>query len=135
MIQSLLLFLVAGLFEIGGGYLFWLWLREGKSVWLAVIGVIILALYGVVPTLCGLWRRFYRVIHLLGLGGRSRSPRQVRFIGRVDRATGRFGHHVRAPVLAVSLQISSRSICRAIAGLTPLVIVFLSKSADTGFTA
>jgi hypothetical protein len=42
----------------------------------------------------------------------------------VDRATGRFGHHVRAPVLAASLQISSRSICRAIAGLTPLAIVF-----------
>ena len=51
MIQSLLLFVVAGICEIGGGYLFWLWLREGKSVWLAVIGVIVLAIYGVVPTL------------------------------------------------------------------------------------
>ena len=51
MIQSLLLFLVAGVCEIGGGYLFWLWLREGKSPWLAVIGVVILGVYGVIPTL------------------------------------------------------------------------------------
>jgi small multidrug resistance family-3 protein len=50
MIQSLLLFLAAGLCEIGGGYLFWLWLREGKSVWLAVIGAVVLAIYGVLPT-------------------------------------------------------------------------------------
>jgi small multidrug resistance family-3 protein len=51
MIQSLLLFIIAGLCEIGGGYLFWLWLREGKSFWLAVVGVVILAIYGVLPTL------------------------------------------------------------------------------------
>jgi small multidrug resistance family-3 protein len=51
MIQSLLLFLLAGLCEIGGGYLFWLWLREGKSPWLAVIGTVILAIYAVIPTL------------------------------------------------------------------------------------
>jgi small multidrug resistance family-3 protein len=51
MIQSLLFFVLAGLCEIGGGYLFWLWLREGKSIWFAVVGVIVLALYGVVPTL------------------------------------------------------------------------------------
>lgn len=51
MINSLLLFLVAGLFEIGGGYLFWLWLREGKSIWLAGFGAIALVLYGVIPTL------------------------------------------------------------------------------------
>jgi small multidrug resistance family-3 protein len=51
MIQSLLFFVIAGICEIGGGYLFWLWLREGKSVWLALIGVIVLAIYGVIPTL------------------------------------------------------------------------------------
>ncbi|MBG1262060.1 hypothetical protein F8S20_24745 [Nostoc sp. BAE] len=33
MIKSLLYFLWAGLFEIGGGYLIWLWLREGKPFW------------------------------------------------------------------------------------------------------
>ncbi len=47
MIQSLLLFVLAGVCEIGGGYLFWLWLREGKSPWLAVIGMVILGVYGV----------------------------------------------------------------------------------------
>ena len=51
MAQSLFFFLLAGICEIGGGYLFWLWLREGRSAWLAVIGVVILAIYGVVPTL------------------------------------------------------------------------------------
>lgn len=51
MVQSLFLFVIAGLCEIGGGYLFWLWLREGKSPWLGLIGVILMAVYGVVPTL------------------------------------------------------------------------------------
>jgi small multidrug resistance family-3 protein len=50
-VLSLLYFVLAGVFEIGGGYLVWLWLREGKSPWLAVLGVAVLALYGVVPTL------------------------------------------------------------------------------------
>jgi len=50
-IQSIFFFVLAGLCEIGGGYLVWLALREGKSIWLAVIGVAILGLYGAVPTL------------------------------------------------------------------------------------
>ena len=50
-IQSLLYFLIAGLFEIGGGYLIWLWLKEGKSIWLGLIGGLVLVLYGVIPTL------------------------------------------------------------------------------------
>ncbi len=29
--KSIFYFVVAGLFEIGGGYLVWLWLRNGKS--------------------------------------------------------------------------------------------------------
>jgi small multidrug resistance family-3 protein len=49
--KSLLYFLLAGLFEIGGGYLVWLWLREGKSLGLGILGGIILCLYGVIPTL------------------------------------------------------------------------------------
>jgi small multidrug resistance family-3 protein len=48
--KSLLFFILAGLCEIGGGYLVWQWLREGKSAWLAVLGAIILVLYGVIPT-------------------------------------------------------------------------------------
>lgn len=51
MVKSLLYFLAAGLCEIGGGYLVWLWLRENKSVWLAVVGGLALVLYGVIPTL------------------------------------------------------------------------------------
>lgn len=48
---SLAYFVLAGLCEIGGGYLVWLWLRDGKSPWFAVLGVVVLAIYGVVPTL------------------------------------------------------------------------------------
>ena len=50
-LKSLSYFVLAGFCEIGGGYLIWLWLREGKSIWCALIGVIVLAFYGVVPTL------------------------------------------------------------------------------------
>ena len=49
--MSLMYFLAAGLCEIGGGYLVWLWLREGKNVWLAVLGAVVLVLYGIIPTL------------------------------------------------------------------------------------
>ena len=49
--QSILLFILAGLCEIGGGYLVWLWLRKGYSVWHGILGAIILILYGVLPTL------------------------------------------------------------------------------------
>ena len=50
-IKSLGYFVLAGLFEIGGGYLVWLWLREGKSIAYALLGAVILVLYGVIPTL------------------------------------------------------------------------------------
>lgn len=49
--KSLFYFVLAGLCEIGGGYLIWIWLREGKSVWFALIGAVVLILYGVIPTL------------------------------------------------------------------------------------
>lgn len=48
--QSLFFFLLAGLLEIGGGYLMWLWLREDKSWLLGLLGAVILVLYGIVPT-------------------------------------------------------------------------------------
>src|SRR5437899_12929015 len=50
-IASLSLFVLAGLAEIGGGYLVWLWLREGRSVLLGILGAAVLFVYGVVPTL------------------------------------------------------------------------------------
>lgn len=49
-VKSLLIFLLAGLCEIGGGYLIWLWLKENKPWWFGALGAIILALYGVVAT-------------------------------------------------------------------------------------
>lgn len=51
MVKSIIYFVVAGLCEIGGGYLMWLWLREGKPIWFALIGGAILVLYGIIPTL------------------------------------------------------------------------------------
>ena len=50
-VRSLFIFLLAGLCEIGGGYLIWLWLREDRPVWYGILGGFILALYGVVATL------------------------------------------------------------------------------------
>ncbi len=47
--RSIILFILAGLFEIGGGYLVWLWLREDRSPVIGVLGFIILMMYGVVP--------------------------------------------------------------------------------------
>jgi len=49
--RSVSLFLIAGLCEIGGGYLVWLWLRESRNIWFGLIGGIVLMLYGVIPTL------------------------------------------------------------------------------------
>jgi small multidrug resistance family-3 protein len=49
-LKSILIFILAGLCEIGGGYLVWLWLKEDKPVWIGAIGLIVLGLYGVVAT-------------------------------------------------------------------------------------
>jgi len=49
--RSLALFVLAGLCEIGGGYLVWSWLRGHKPLWVGVAGGVVLALYGVVATL------------------------------------------------------------------------------------
>ena len=49
--KSIILFVLAGLCEIGGGYLVWLWLREGKSILIGILGGIVLVLYGIIPTL------------------------------------------------------------------------------------
>ena len=47
---SMSLFFLAALFEIGGGYLVWLWLRENKGLGVGIIGGIVLAVYGIIPT-------------------------------------------------------------------------------------
>ena len=47
---SLVLFFLAALFEIGGGYLVWLWLRENKGALFGLLGGLTLAIYGIIPT-------------------------------------------------------------------------------------
>lgn len=47
---SLFFFFIAGICEIGGGYLVWLWLRESYSWLFGVLGGFVLFLYGVIPT-------------------------------------------------------------------------------------
>ncbi|MDI3539064.1 MAG: small multidrug resistance family-3 protein [Methanolobus sp.] len=49
-IYTILLFILAGIFEIGGGYLIWLWVRENRDFSFAIIGAVVLFLYGIVPT-------------------------------------------------------------------------------------
>jgi len=63
MIKWLLYFVAAGLCEIGGGYLVWLWLRENKPIWFALVGGVILILYGVIPS--ALFRRHRESLGLL----------------------------------------------------------------------
>lgn len=46
-----MLFFLAALFEIGGGYLVWLWLRDNKGLFFGLLGAVILAIYGIIPTL------------------------------------------------------------------------------------
>ena len=48
--RSVALFIAAGLLEIGGGYLVWLWLRNGKGLVLGALGGLALFVYGIVPT-------------------------------------------------------------------------------------
>ncbi|MBO1625342.1 YnfA family protein [Bacillus cereus] len=50
MFKAAVIFILAGLAEIGGGYLIWKWIREGGSIWFGLIGGIILCLYGVIAT-------------------------------------------------------------------------------------
>lgn len=50
-IRSLFYFVLAGLCEIGGGYLVWIWLRGGRSPWFGLSGALVLVLYGFIPTL------------------------------------------------------------------------------------
>lgn len=51
MVFAIILFIVAGLAEIGGGYLVWLWLRESRPLWYGLVGAVILISYGIIPTL------------------------------------------------------------------------------------
>ena len=48
--HSVALFMLAGLCEIGGGYLMWQWWRNGTSWFSGLAGAIILVAYGIIPT-------------------------------------------------------------------------------------
>jgi small multidrug resistance family-3 protein len=50
-VRSVLLFALAALAEIGGAYLVWIGLRDGRGAWVAVLGGLALAAYGVIATL------------------------------------------------------------------------------------
>ena len=49
-LSTLFFFFLAGLFEIGGGYLVWLWLREKRGRLVGFMGGLVLFIYGVLPT-------------------------------------------------------------------------------------
>jgi small multidrug resistance family-3 protein len=48
--KSIALLVLAGLFEIGGGYLVWQWWRNRKGFFVGGLGGLILFFYGIVPT-------------------------------------------------------------------------------------
>ena len=51
---AIVLFVLAALAEIGGGYLVWLALRSGHAAYVGIIGAVLLAFYGVIMT----WQAF-----------------------------------------------------------------------------
>lgn len=50
-IISLVLFLMAALFEIGGGYMIWRWLKYKRGLFIGLLGGLALFGYGVIQTL------------------------------------------------------------------------------------
>ena len=50
-LRTILLYIFAGLAEIGGGWLVWQWLRNGKGLLWGLLGGAVLFVYGVIPTL------------------------------------------------------------------------------------
>ena len=81
-IFSGVLFFVAAIMEIGGGYLVWLWIREKKTIALALLGGIILFVYGIIPTLqpvildeyMRLMEEFYNFFDKMGKNSRQKKP-------------------------------------------------------------
>ncbi len=48
--RSVSLFVLAGVCEIGGGWLIWRWLRDHRPGWWGLLGGLVLVLYGIIPT-------------------------------------------------------------------------------------
>lgn len=47
MFSSIMIFILAGLAEIGGGYLVWQWIKAGSSLVYGITGFLLLSLYGI----------------------------------------------------------------------------------------
>jgi drug/metabolite transporter superfamily protein YnfA len=63
---TILIFIITGLFEIGGGWLVWQTVREGKPWWWALVGSLVLVAYGFWPTLQQASDSFGRVYAVYG---------------------------------------------------------------------
>lgn len=94
---SILLFFVAAIAEIGGGYLVWKWLRERKGIVFGLYGGIVLFLYGIIPTLqpsnFGRVYAAYGGIFIIsaviwGLFVDKKKPDRFEIIGSVTAVTG-----------------------------------------------
>ena len=49
-LKAISIFVLAGLFEIGGGYLIWMWLRKGYGVGYGIVGGLILVCCAIATT-------------------------------------------------------------------------------------
>lgn len=87
MLLSILFFILAGLAEIGGGYLVWLYMRDDKGPIYLIAGAFILFLYGIIPTfqpeasfgkvLRRLWRCIHCPLYSLGMACGRLATRHV----------------------------------------------------------
>ena len=50
-LSTFILFVIAAIAEIGGGYLVWLWIRKKKKLILGIAGALVLFIYGIIPTM------------------------------------------------------------------------------------
>lgn len=105
--HSVTLFVLAGLCEIGGGYLVWQWWRNGAHWGIGLLGAVTLVLYGIVPTyqpahfgrVYAAYGGWFVVLSILwGWADRSRGSGSVRPRGRADLPGRRRDDHVLAPI-------------------------------------
>jgi small multidrug resistance family-3 protein len=103
-LRTILLYVLAGLAEIGGGWLVWQWLREGRTALVGLLRGLILVTYGVIPTLQAepAFGRVYAAyggifIVLSILWGRvvdGWRPDRFDLLGGSHRPAGRGHHHL-----------------------------------------
>lgn len=107
LLKSVTLFLIAGLCEIGGGYLVWQWWRNGASMLLGAMGAAVLIVYGIVPTyqpqhfgrVYAAYGGWFVVLSILwGWGVDRIAPDRFDIIGSLICLAGVGRHHVLAPI-------------------------------------